>query len=230
MDFTTFLLLFVANLAFAQPDYGRLDALLANHVTATGKVNYKALKTTSRAELDAVAADLTARPVEKNSTKNEQLAYWINIYNVFTIKLLTDNYPISSITKLDKGKPWDVKRIKIGAQTYSLNQIENEIIRPTFKDARVHFALNCGAKSCPPLWNKAFTASNVTEILEERTKKFVQSKSNQIAKNSLKISKIFDWYKADFGDAPQFLSKYSGQKIEKNAKIEYQDYDWSLNE
>lgn len=227
MKYIIFALLCTANTIFAQPSYTTYDAFLQKYVTTSGKVSYKKIK---KAELNTIATQLQTAAPQKTWTKNDQLAYWMNVYNVFTIKLITDNYPVTSITKLDNGKPWDVKRIEIGGKKYSLNDIENEIIRPTFKDARIHFGINCAAKSCPPLHNKAFTTANVQALLTQRTKAFMVSKSNTLSPNAVKISKIFDWYKADFQDLSGFLTTYSTIKVAKDAKIEYADYDWSLNE
>jgi hypothetical protein len=190
-------------------------------------VSYKNIK---KSELTTIVTQLQTNTPQKSWSQNEQLAYWMNVYNVFTIKLIADNYPLTSITKLDNGKPWDVKRIDIAGKKYSLNDIENVIIRPTFKDARIHFAINCAAKSCPPLHNKAFTAANVQTLLTQRTKSFMVSKSNNLSPNVAKVSKIFDWYKADFTNLPAFLTTYSTTKVAKDAKIEFLDYDWSLNE
>jgi hypothetical protein len=227
MKYLVFLLVFITSTLIAQPNYKNYDAFLKKYVSASGNVNYKKIK---KSDLEAIAKEFQAATPQKNWAKNEQLAYWLNAYNLFTIKLIVDNYPVKKITDLEKGKPWDVKRIELGGHQYSLNQIENDIIRPTFKDARIHFAINCAAKSCPPLLNTAFTASNVQTLLEQRTKSFVTYKSNILAENSVKISKIFDWYKADFGNVLVFLSKYTTVKIAKDAKIEYVDYDWNLNE
>jgi len=113
----------------------------------------------------------------------------------------------------------------------SLNDIENVIIRPTFKDARIHFAVNCAAKSCPPLLNKAYTASNVQSLLESQTKKFVNNAAlTTITPDAVTISKIFDWYGEDFGDLITYLNKYSSTKINAGAKVNFMEYDWSLNE
>ena len=223
-----FLLLF-AQTAFAQPDYNGYNLLLQKHVGSTGKVNYKLLKT-NQLQLDSVVKTFQAAPPQKTWPQNEQLAYWLNAYNLFTLKLMTDNFPVSSITKLDNGKPWDIKRIEIGGKKYALNDIENEIIRPQFKDARIHFALNCAAKSCPPLHNEAFTAANVQSLLQNRTRKFVRSVANTITESNVKVSKIFDWYAADFGNLVAFLNKYAKSKIAADAKIEYLEYDWGLND
>lgn len=214
---------------FAQPNYDTYNAFLQKNVSATGTVNYKNIKK-NKADLDKIVAVFAAKTPDKTWAKNDALTYWLNAYNLFTIKLIADNYPVKKITDLDSGKPWDVKRIELAGQKYSLNQIENDIIRPTYKDARIHFAVNCAAKSCPPLLNKAFYSATVQSVLDQRTKSFVTGKTNVLSEKNAKISKIFDWYKVDFGDITAFLSKYSTVKVAKDAKVEFADYDWNLNE
>lgn len=226
--FLVFLFFNTAFYALAQPNYQAYNALLAKYVSKTGEVNYKALKANPAVLIRAIDSFSKQTPSSKWS-KNEQLAFWINAYNVFTIKLIVDNYPLKSIMELDGGKTWDVKRIKIGGELYSLNQIENEIIRPQFKDARIHFALNCAAKSCPPLLNKAYLPSQLEQQLDERTRSFLRSTNNELSEKAVKISRIFDWYKADFGDLIVFLNKYADVKISPQAKITYAEYDWTVN-
>lgn len=206
------------------------NALLGKHVdAATGKVDYRGFKT-DKAALDAYLQSLAANPPTGTWSRNEQMAYWINAYNAFTIDLILDNYPVSSILTLDGGKTWDVKRISLGGKNYSLNQIENEILRPQFKDPRIHFALNCAAKSCPPLYHKAFTAENLDRALEQRTRQFINDpKFNSITPGKASVSKIFDWYAADFGDLKTFLHKYAAVKLNDSAAISFQEYNWDLN-
>lgn len=159
------------------------------------------------------------------------MAYWINAYNAFTIKLIVENYPVSSITKLHNGNPWDVKWIKLSDKSYTLNNIENDILRPQFKDPRIHFALNCAAQSCPPLFNHAWTADNLNQTLDQRAKAFVNNPAyNKISKDAVQISKIFEWYAADFGNIINFLNQYSKTSISPNASIKYMEYNWDLNE
>ena len=151
--------------------------------------------------------------------------------SAFTVKLIVDNYPLESITKLHGGKPWDHKWIKLGDKTYTLNNIENDILRPQYKDARVHFAVNCAAKSCPPLLNRAWNKRNVSSYYEKQAKAFVNNSNyNKISADKVEISKIFEWYAADFGDLITYLNKYSKTKINPGAKISYIEYDWKLNE
>ncbi len=205
------------------------DSFLKSYVSNNGKVNYNKINA-NKSDLDKVIKTLQDNPVQDSWSKNKKLAYWINAYNAFTIKKIVDNYPVKSIKDLNEGKPWDTKFIKIGGSTYSLNNIENDIIRPTFKDARIHFAVNCAAKSCPPLINKAFTEENVNSLLASQTKKFINNDGfNQITNKSISVSKIFDWYKEYFGDLISFINKYSDTKIDSGAKVAYTEYNWSLN-
>lgn len=219
----------VEEVVLAKPNHAAFDALLAAYVSSKGVVNYNGFKS-DIGKLDAYLSDLDKNTIAADWSRNEKLAYWINAYNAFTIKLILDNYPVSSIQDIAGGKPWDKKWIKLGGKTYSLNQIENDIIRPEFKEPRIHFAVNCAAQSCPPLGNKAFTAENLNSLLEKQTKSFINnSKYNTINANGAKVSKIFDWYGADFGNKQAFLNKYSSTKIAASAEITYSEYDWALN-
>lgn len=225
-----FFFLFMAVHASAQPDYTAYNTLLNTYVSSSGKVNYKGLKA-NKQTLTAITSHFSEQQPSDSWSRNERLAFWINAYNAFTLQLIVDNYPVKSITALDGGKPWDVKRVLIGGKRYSLNEIENEIIRPKFNDARIHFALNCAAKSCPPLLNQAFLPKTLNTQLEQRTRSFIQSKNNNLTPQAVQISKIFEWYGSDFGDLTAFLNRYSGKiTIASNANITFAEYDWSLNE
>lgn len=205
------------------------DALLRANVSSSGKVNYKGFKS-SEVALNTYLEDLKNKAPESSWSRKKKLAYWINAYNAFTVKLILDNYPVSSITKLHGGKPWDVKWIKIGGKNYSLNNIENDIIRPRFKEPRIHFAVNCAAQSCPPLLNRAWTADNLNSYFNKQTKAFINnSKYNDVSTSSVQVSKIFEWYAEDFGNLIEFLNKYTSTKINADAKVSYKEYDWALN-
>ena len=213
-----------------QQDFGHsgFNSLLNKVVSSNGVVDYQLLQT-SVSELNAYCKLLENNAPSGDWSKNERLAYWLNAYNAYTLKLIVDNYPLQSIMDLDGGKPWDKKWIKLDSKTLSLNDIEHEIIRPTFGDARIHFAVNCAAKSCPPLANFAFTGRNVNTKMEELTKKFINSSANEITADRIVISKIFDWYAKDFGNRIDFINKYSDIKIDPKAKVKFMDYDWRLN-
>ena len=210
-------------------DHSGFDKLLKKYVSSSGVVNYAGLKG-SRSELNAYLDIVSKKVPDSSWGRNESLAYWINVYNAYTLDLILTNYPTSSITNLDGGKPWDVKRITLAGKKYSLNDIEHTIIRPQFNDARIHFAVNCAAKSCPKLNNGAMTAANVNGTLESLTKQFVNNSAiNTISSNSASLSKIFEWYASDFGDLVTFINKYSSQAMQSGASISYVDYDWALN-
>lgn len=206
------------------------DKLLSKHVTNTGKVDYRGLLADKKA-LDSYLKLLSANPPNKNWSQKKQLAYWINAYNAFTLKMIIDNYPVGSIMDLHNGKPWDVKWIKIGKETYSLNNIENDIIRPKYKEPRIHFAVNCAAKSCPPLSNEAYTNRNLEKLLERNTKAFINNKKyNTLEEDMVNLSKIFEWYGVDFDGVLNYVQKYSTTQVADDAKIGFKEYDWSLNE
>lgn len=211
-------------------DHTPWDKLLQKHVGASGNVNYNGFRA-DKAELDAYLKTLSDNPPADTWSRVEKMAYWINAYNACTIDLIADNYPVSSIMHLDGGKTWEVKRIALGGKKYSLNQIENEILRPQFQDARIHFALNCAAKSCPPLLNRAYTPENLTRTLEQRTRQFINDpKYNTLAADKIEVSKIFEWYAADFGDLRAYLNRYSTVPLRADAVIGFREYDWGLNE
>lgn len=205
------------------------NSLLQKYVSTSGKVDYKGLKN-EKAVLESYLRELSKSVPGKSWSKNAALAYWINAYNAFTIKLILDNYPLSGITNLHNGKPWDIKWIVLEGKSYSLNNIENDFIRAQYNDPRIHFAVNCAAVSCPPLSNTAFTEANINSLLTLRTTSFINSSANELSASKVKLSKIFEWYRADFGNTISFINKYSKTKINDNAVIEYREYDWNLNE
>ncbi|MFK7947007.1 MAG: DUF547 domain-containing protein [Saprospiraceae bacterium] len=212
-----------------KPSHSAFNTLLGKYVTSSGTVNYAGFKS-QKSALDSYLKDLEENPVQSSWSKNEKMAYWINLYNAATIKLIVDNYPTSSIKNINGGKPWDKRWIKSGSKTYTLNEIENSVLRPQFKDARIHFAVNCAALSCPRLMNKAFTASNLNSLLEENTRWFINNSTfNEISEKKIQISKIFDWYSSDFGNIIDYLNKYSNTEIKSNAKVSYKEYEWKLN-
>lgn len=212
----------------AQLDHSAWDALLRVHVSDAGVVDYTGLKS-KQSEIRSYL-DYLGKNEPKAAGDNEAKAYWINLYNAATIDLILSYYPLKSIMDLDGGKTWDVKRVKVGDRKLSLNEIEHDILRKKYPDARIHFAVNCAAKSCPKVWNRAWTASSVDQQLDIMTKAFVNNTSaNMLKSKSVKLSKIFEWYASDFGDIITFLNRYSDTKINKGAKISYVEYDWSLN-
>lgn len=208
-------------------DHSAFESLLQKYVSADGRVDYQGFSK-DKAALQAYLDDLSANVPAKSLPRNERLAYWINAYNAYTIKLIVDNLPLESIR--DLGKPWDNKWIELGGKTYSLNNIEHDLIRPEFNEPRIHFALVCAAKSCPPLANRAFTPENVNSLLESRTRKFIRDdKFNVTHEETVRVSPLFDWYASDFGDVRAYLNKYLQRSIPEGIPINFMEYDWSLN-
>ncbi|HLU93886.1 MAG TPA: DUF547 domain-containing protein [Membranihabitans sp.] len=210
-------------------DYSSYEKVLKNNVTDSGIVDYESI---IRNDLDVLNRflDQISRTDPQRLSTDEQLAFWINAYNAFTIKLIIDHWPLRSIMEIYDGEPWDKKWIGIDDKTYSLDDIEHDIIRDQFGDPRIHFAVNCAAKSCPPLLNKPYTGATLDKQLEDQTRKFINdSRSNQISQNQLILSKIFEWYAEDFADLKGFLNKYSESDINPDASVRYNTYDWTIN-
>jgi len=212
-----------------KPDHIIWSRLLKSNVSSSGKVNYGSMKS-NVSLIETYINQLQSFTSLSDLTRNEKLAYWINLYNAATVRLIVQNYPLKSITDINGGKPWDKKVVTIGAKQYTLNQIENDIIRPKFKEPRIHFAVNCAAKSCPKLMNSAFTADKLNYQLTKQAKAFINGSKNQISANKIVISKIFEWYAEDFGSSViDFINKYSTTKVVASATIEYKEYNWDLN-
>lgn len=209
------------------------DQLLKNYVSSNGTVNYKEFKI-ERSKLNTYLNQVSKDPPSDQCPKNQEIAYWINVYNAYTIDLILQHYPVKSIRDINNGKPWDLEFITIGGKKYSLNQIENDILRKKFSDPRIHFAINCASKSCPKLMNAAFTKEQLDVQLNTLAKAFINDpEKNKISANKAEVSEIFNWYKDDFtksGSLIDFLNKYSDNKLSPGAPISYLAYDWSLNE
>jgi hypothetical protein len=213
----------------AQPSHELWNGLLRQHVSVSGRVQYKLLKAEQKT-LDAYLDHLSRNAPQPKWSKAETMSYWINAYNALTVRIVLQHFPVKSIKDLHAGNPWDVDCFETGGQRYSLNKIENDVLRKKFRDARVHFALNCAAKSCPPLYNRAFTASNLDAQLTDRTKRFLRDpNANVIGRDRVLLNRIFEWYADDFEDIPAFLTTFSGTTVLESAQIDYLEYDWSLN-
>jgi hypothetical protein len=209
------------------------NELLYKNVTASGKVSYKGFKTDEE-KLNSYLAMLASNVAQANWSRHEQMAYWINTYNAFTIKLILDHYPVKSIMDIESGKAWDKPFILLQNRKYTLNQIEHEILRAKFDDPRIHFAVNCAAISCPRLLNEAYTAEKLDRQLTAQARSFINDRAfNKISSSAVSVSQIFDWYNSDFtkmGTLIDYLNNYSAVKIEAGAGITYLTYNWNLHE
>ena len=223
------------------PDHLAWDELLKKHVSPTGIVNYKGF-IQDKVKLEAYLKSISENAPDRELwSKDEQLVYWINAYNAFTVKLIVDNYPVASIRDLGPSLKiplikdvWHYKFFKIGGQESSLDEIEHGILRKEFEEPRIHFAINCASVSCPPLLNEAFLVSKVESQLTRVAKGFINDNSrNKISPDEIEISSIFSWFKGDFtnnGSLIDFLNQYSEVKINERAKVKHMDYNWNLNE
>lgn len=206
-------------------------ALLQKHVSDDGRVDYKGFKEDETALTEYLELLSNNNP-DRNWSRAEILAYWINVYNAFTVKLIVDHYPVKSIK--DINEPWKQKFIKIGNDMLSLEDVEHEILRK-MGEPRIHFAINCASYSCPKLLNTAYVAPKLESQLTMATKNFLADETkNLIMEKKVQLSKIFDWFASDFrengGKLLEFIDKYSKVEVSPKARIRYKAYDWSLNE
>jgi hypothetical protein len=209
------------------------NELLQAHVSKEGMVDYKNF---NQKRLRLYLTSLEKVTPNSSWSKDRKKAFWINVYNAYTLQIVLENYPVKSIRNIKKsGKTaWRIPFVKVGNQTYTLDDLEHEILRKKHKDPRIHVAVNCASISCPKLLNVAFTEENLDTKLENLMIGFVNDTTrNKISNEKVKISKIFSWFKEDFtekGSIIEYLNQYSETPIHKNAQIRYKTYDWNLNE
>ena len=210
-------------------DHQVWDNLLRKYVDGQGNVDYKGFASDGE-QLNTYLEYLTKNPIAKSAPKEEKLAYYINLYNAGTVQLILEHYPLKSIK--DIFRPWGKDRIKIGDESFSLGEIEHDILRK-MNEPRIHFAINCASFSCPKLRNEAYEAANLENQLQEQAIDFINDTSkNLITDAEIRVSSIFKWFKGDFtkqGDLYEYLDLYNS-KINKQNKITFEEYDWSLNE
>lgn len=241
-------LLLAAALAVAAPavDHSAFDALLREHVAA-GLVDYDAFARSPsfRRYLDELAA---AKPDDLSMP--ERLAFWVNVYNAYTIQQINAHEERESIRNINKTLgllslkgPWSEKMVRAAGRTLSLDDVEHEIIRKEFDEPRIHFALVCAALGCPPLRSEAYTGVLLEEQLEDQARTFLRSSpaKNRVEaqKATVWVSPILVWYKDDFGGTDEalgrFLSRYWEDGPERELlesgrfRLEKTGYDWTLN-
>jgi hypothetical protein len=233
------IMLFVP-LNYANPvQHGEWDALVKKHVSKNGMVDYQGFLKDKK-QLQVYLDKLSANKPTSKWSKNEKMAFWINAYNAFTVKLILDHYPIKSIKDIKRGIPfvnsvWDIAFIPMGKEKIDLNYIEHTILRKEFNDPRIHAAINCASFSCPLLRNEAYYASRLDEQLNDAMRRFVNDpQRNQLDKSNIKISKIFSWFAGDFklngSSIVNYLNKYAKKRVQPNAKIDFLEYQWELND
>jgi hypothetical protein len=207
--------------------------LLKTYVTSGG-VRYAAWKQNAAdvAALKSVADYYAGTLPPKD--RDASLAWHLNAYNAWILQNILAKYPTKGPLA---GEPlfFHGNRIVISGKKTSFDHFEQKVIRPTFKEPRVHFALNCASASCPPLAQKPFDAATLEAQLDQLTRAFTNGNPQaiQVSGGSVSLSKIFDWYKDDFaaaGGAVAFINRFRKDPLPAGAKVKFMDYDWSLNE
>lgn len=208
------------------------------------RFDYAGLKDTDRPALDGYIAALSATPVSALN-RGEQLAYWINFYNALTVQVILDHYPTDSILDISISPgffsigPWDKKLVTVEGEALSLNDMEHRILRPIWRDPRIHYGVNCASIGCPNLLTMAYTADNVDGLLTENAIAYVNHPRGASLRNGeLTASSIFDWFQEDFGGNEigvlAHLRKYAKPEFRAQLRLVLDildfDYDWSLNE
>ena len=204
---------------------------------------YSAVQKEAKNKLDSYVSYLSGLTIT-DYNKKEQLAYWINLYNSLTIKVVLEHYPVKSIKEIKlsgifKPGPWKKELVIIEGKKLSLDNIEHDILRPIWKDNRVHYAVNCASIGCPNLQNSAFTAKNSDSLLKQGAKSYINHpRGVDLNGKVLKVSSIYKWFKEDFGNSKNSLLKhlifYANPPLKTklrnfSGQIKY-NYDWSLNE
>lgn len=234
------------NASFDQKHSG-WNALL-RHYVHSGFVDYAALKGPGRTELDRYLASLESVTSAQYGTwsQSSKLAFWINGYNAYTVKLILEHYPLKSIRSIGllSGAAFRENFIPLKGlrgKTLSLNHIEHDILRKEFREPRIHFAIVCASKSCPELRSAAYQGSSLDAQLNDAARRFVADRSKNrfdAASRTLYLSSIFDWFSDDFERAsktvPAFVARFSEPAVAasiaaSSVQVKFLEYDWSLN-
>ena len=231
----------------AQLDFSAWDAFLKRHVTVDGmgvhRLDYGALAAGERQTLDRIVAEMTAIPIS-DFARSEQFAYWVNLYNAVTVKVIADNFPVDSIRDVDISPglfadgPWDKELVTVEGEGLTLNDIEHRILRPIWNDPRIHYAVNCASIGCPNLAEAAFIGNGLEAQLDAAARAYINDpRGVSIANGKVTVSKIYDWFHEDFGGSTQsvlaHLKRYAepalAAQLDEIGTIEGTAYDWNLN-
>ncbi|HEX2121605.1 MAG TPA: DUF547 domain-containing protein [Thermoanaerobaculia bacterium] len=233
--------------AQSEPDYSAWNRILANYYDPARGMDYGALKAKDARTLETLRQQL-GRVNVSALTPKQQLAYWINVYNVNVVATVVERYPVDSIRDISTDpiirlNVFRKERVPFGKELLSLDDVEHKKIREPFRDARIHFAINCAAKGCPPIRPEAYTGAKLDAQLDEQARKFLATGARFERDGdelTIHTTKIMDWFGEDFdkwaGGRVAFLRKYvpaDKQRLISQAKevdVEYDDYDWALND
>ena len=226
------------------PSHALLSSVLRQHVREA-RVDYAALKA-APADLDRYLAQLASVPREefKSWEPPARIAFLLNAYNAWTLRLVATHYPVKSIKEIGTllSGPWDQRIVNLFGQTVSLDTLEHQVLRKEYNEPRLHFALVCAARSCPPLRDEAYVGERLSGQLDDQARRFLAtaSKNRVVAgERTVYLSPLFKWYAGDFeknsGSVLAALQSYwpkdAAAALEKGGfKIRYTEYDWSLND
>ena len=227
-------------------DHSTWNRLLGKYIkrdsSGLNRFAYAKVTTADKKALDDYIAQLSAVDIT-NRSRPVQKAYWINLYNAVTVDLILDEYPVKSIRDIKSGLisigPWKRELATVENTVLTLDNIEHNILRPIWRDARIHYAVNCASVGCPNLNSKAFTARNTEKELDSLARDYVNSSRGlSIQDGRITVSKIYKWFAYDFGNSQagvlEHMSKYATPEkqaqIAQIGRISNSRYDWSLNE
>ena len=223
---------------------GFIDSYLEPGDDGINRFHYGRVSPADKAALKQYIARLADLPIDSYN-RDEQFAYWVNLYNALTTDVLLDHYPVASITKISISPgwfsvgPWGKKLVTVAGEAISLDDIEHRILRPIWRDPRIHYAVNCTALSCPNLMPEAFTGANANSLLDRAAREYINRPGIiEVRGRGLMVSSLYDWYKDDFGGDNariiEHLRAYAGPvaaaALDSATRIVDDRYDWALND
>lgn len=228
-------------------DHTAWTAFLEDHIQRDPRLKLNRVRYDAVGQADYAALKAYIRELEKieigNYNRDEQFAFWLNLYNAVTVDLVLDAYPVDSIRDVGGGLfskgPWDDKVTTVSGVPLTLNDIEHRILRPIWNDPLVHYGVNCASVSCPNLLEKAYTGENVYELLRENARDYVNSpRGVRIEGSRVVASKIYNWYREDFGGSEAGVISHLRQhaapalsaRLDAVDGIDAYEYDWKLND
>lgn len=205
---------------------------------------YAAFSPEDKRRLAAYVRALSAIKISRYA-RAEQFAYWVNLYNALTVRIVLQRYPVKSIRDIDISPglfadgPWGKKLVSVEGHKLSLDDIEHRILRPIWRDARIHYVVNCAAYSCPNLPSSALTRANTERVLEAAARDYINSpRGVRFERGRAIVSSLYAWYASDFGGSDaniiSHLKRYARgplkAKLATISSLDKHAYDWKLND
>jgi hypothetical protein len=220
-----------------------LQAYVVDSADGVRRVSYARVSDQDKARLRDYIRGLSALKVSGLS-RPQQFAYWVNLYNALTVQLVLDHYPVKSIRDIDispgffSDGPWRKKLITVEGEEVSLDDIEHRILRPIWRDPRIHYAVNCASVGCPDLQPMAFTAANTGRLLDQAARDYINHpRGVRVESSGLTLSSIYNWFVSDFdqhGGVLKHIRRYAdadlAARLDGVEKVNDYAYDWSLND